>query len=449
MDIILIRHGLAQDRGGPLPDRDRELVPRGIRKTKEAVDVLRRRLKKGRPVILLSSPAARALQTAEVVARELGRKGIDGVHECIYTGDTDALLQVLEAQPQDSSVLVVGHEPDLSRWAHLFSGADLRLRKSGMAGFSSKHGGPLAARLRWRHRAPLSKPASGNKELGAGFTVSTFQNIMIHRVLAILEARQDFLARPDRARTVHQLRIALRQARSLLSFMRPALEGPALESAQDSLRRVARSLSRLRELDVFRRQWRDHRRQHPDIAADRALDDALKQERSEELAAALPLIQAQETEDALRAVLQWVDRWDLDLGRETSLLPAARKRLKRWHKAIRKGTDALDVQDLPRTHALRLRIKKARYAQECIPPLQAIGGPDPEHLKELQEVLGDICDTHAHQDLLEELGRTHPVPREDPAVALFIRQLADKRAKLSGKVTGDDQSTSDGVENPS
>ena len=46
-------------------------------------------------------------------------------------------------------------------------------------------------------------------------------------------------------------------------------------------------------VDVFskkfqpeRQQSTYHRRQHPDIAADRALDDALKQERSEELATA-------------------------------------------------------------------------------------------------------------------------------------------------------------------
>ncbi len=450
MNIILIRHGLAQEHSAATPDTDRQLVSRGVKRTRKAALVLKDRLKAGRPVVLLSSPAARTVQTAEVIAKTLGLGGIDGIHACIYTGNTEELLRVLAVQPWRSTVLVVGHEPDLSRWALLFGGKALRFKKSGMAGLSVRKAGLPHARLRWTHRVQragqskertLGEPEPADVGSKVLFTVGSFQRIMQERVQAIAEARQSFLEQPESDRTVHQLRVTVRQARSLLSFMRPALEGRALRKSQDSLRRMARSLSRIRELDVFEGQWRDLCEQQAGQESCHQLDHAISQERQKELDVALPSIQTPNAEEALLAVLHWVGGWNQKWGQDTSLAKLARKRLEAWHTDIRKGLDTLDVQNLPRTHALRLRIKKTRYAQESIPLLQGRPGPNPEQLKELQDDLGEICDAHAHQDLLAELTSRYPIPQDNPLIAQFFQHLETIREKHTTKVQADTAAT--------
>jgi phosphohistidine phosphatase len=121
MNILLIRHGKAEDRSilslSAKKDAARALTETGRRDMRKAAKGLR----KFSPDIdlLASSPLIRARETAEVVARVFGVKDI--VEQSLLApGESGAALcEWLREQPPAATVALVGHEPDLSRLAGL------------------------------------------------------------------------------------------------------------------------------------------------------------------------------------------------------------------------------------------------------------------------------------------------------------------------------------------
>jgi phosphohistidine phosphatase len=121
--IWLLRHGDAEDQG---PDDDaRRLTPRGEQEARAAAGAL---------VALevqvdacLSSPKVRAFDTARAVCTELG-VAVEEI-EALRGGDFDP--EELAAGHGD--VLLVGHEPDLSRAIQAATGARVELKKGGLA----------------------------------------------------------------------------------------------------------------------------------------------------------------------------------------------------------------------------------------------------------------------------------------------------------------------------
>lgn len=121
MLLYLMRHGPAGERGDPAypDDTQRPLTDEGRRKTRLAARGLRRM---GIAVdVVLTSPLVRARQTAEIAATEL-RLPISLLRESrnlepgAAAGD---LFSELAAENVAGSVLLVGHEPDLSRLTSL------------------------------------------------------------------------------------------------------------------------------------------------------------------------------------------------------------------------------------------------------------------------------------------------------------------------------------------
>lgn len=113
--LYLLRHAKSswkdpglQDYDRPLNGRGREAAPvvgRLIRKTKLRVD------------LLLSSPAARARQTAALVQESAGLSAELLYDERIYEADAVALLEVVtQATESADALMLVGHNPGLEAW---------------------------------------------------------------------------------------------------------------------------------------------------------------------------------------------------------------------------------------------------------------------------------------------------------------------------------------------
>ena len=114
MLLYLFRHGVAMDPAEPdcPPDALRPLTREGIEKTRLAARGLRKLGVK--PDLIVSSPLVRAVETAEIAARELG-----GAKERILRtpflepeADPAALLKEL-ARWKKEAVLCAGHAPHL------------------------------------------------------------------------------------------------------------------------------------------------------------------------------------------------------------------------------------------------------------------------------------------------------------------------------------------------
>lgn len=112
MQLILFRHGIAEEQSPDGRDESRALTPAGVKKTRRAANGLARILP--RPDLILTSPRVRALQTALILGQVLDRKP-QPLPE-LGEGPAQALLRKLGAR-HESLIVLVGHEPTLSRLA--------------------------------------------------------------------------------------------------------------------------------------------------------------------------------------------------------------------------------------------------------------------------------------------------------------------------------------------
>ena len=123
--IWLLRHGDAQDGS---PDAERPLTDKGRDQSRAAGAALRAL---GVEIdACLTSPKMRAADTARIACAELG--DIEPQLEPKLAGgpfDADALAAGL-----GDDVLLVGHDPDFSSAVHSLTGAQVRMKKGGVAG---------------------------------------------------------------------------------------------------------------------------------------------------------------------------------------------------------------------------------------------------------------------------------------------------------------------------
>jgi phosphohistidine phosphatase len=143
--IYLLRHGDAEDGSGD--DAARRLTSKGERQAEAA----------GRALTMLgaeidaclTSPKVRAAETARLACEALGIEPETASE--LRGGAFDAL----ELSAGRGNVLLVGHEPDFSREVARLTGANVKLRKGGLA---IVDGGALVALLRRRDLAAIVAP---------------------------------------------------------------------------------------------------------------------------------------------------------------------------------------------------------------------------------------------------------------------------------------------------
>jgi len=142
MNLFILRHGCAADPGDAglpkdLPDADRPLTAKGKQKLWRMTEAMQ--LLEVRPEVVISSPLLRALQTAQIVTEALElRKKLVLTDHLAPGGNPNALLEQINAlEPRAKNILLVGHEPYLSKLIALLAtgntGARLELKKGGLA----------------------------------------------------------------------------------------------------------------------------------------------------------------------------------------------------------------------------------------------------------------------------------------------------------------------------
>jgi phosphohistidine phosphatase len=122
--LWLLRHGDAEDGS---PDSERVLTEKGREQARAVGAAL-----KALGVVLdacLTSPKARAVETARLACEPLGAE--PQLEPKLAGGPFDA--EALAAGLGDE-VLLVGHDPDFSMAIHSLTGAQVRMKKGGLAG---------------------------------------------------------------------------------------------------------------------------------------------------------------------------------------------------------------------------------------------------------------------------------------------------------------------------
>lgn len=142
MDLYIIRHAIAVDRGTPEYENDsqRPLTDKGKKKMLQ--------IAKGLHTLgvdfdlILSSPYVRARETAEILADVFKTKADVAFSEnLIPMGDPDLLISEIIEKYSVNSIALVGHEPHLSSLISLLvsdnASLDMTLKKGGVCRLSA------------------------------------------------------------------------------------------------------------------------------------------------------------------------------------------------------------------------------------------------------------------------------------------------------------------------
>ena len=139
MEIYILRHGIAVDREARKykDDSQRPLTKEGEEKTRQiAQAMLAMELQFD---LILTSPFVRARQTAQIVAEELGEEITLTDFLTPGANALELIAEINDERPQ--RLLLVGHEPDLSRLVSVLitggSDANIELKKGGLCKLSS------------------------------------------------------------------------------------------------------------------------------------------------------------------------------------------------------------------------------------------------------------------------------------------------------------------------
>lgn len=159
MKLILVRHGTAIEREEAvkmkIDDSQRPLIEKGRERTRRLAKFLKETC--GDIEVLVTSPLLRAVQTAEILNGVIRSTKVCEASELVPEAPPQAFARWIQnAVPQGTSLMVVGHEPQLSVFASwCLAGQSMGfidLKKSGAICLEVEtfdHIGPGGAELKW------------------------------------------------------------------------------------------------------------------------------------------------------------------------------------------------------------------------------------------------------------------------------------------------------------
>ena len=267
------------------------------------------------------------------------------------------------------------------------------------------------------------------------------KHILGHLIDVIL-AHASVAERMDAAspEAVHQMRVAVRRARSALSIFRVAMPDGTLAAIGGSLRALGGQLGPTRDWDVFVDETA------PTIQLAVPDDERLRRliaaagRRRREYQKALAGYLSSPAFRSLGIELAWFSAatfWhppeassDAGTNQPSALVAFADDVLRqRWKKLVSSGK-RIEELDIPSLHGVRLRAKRTRYAAEMFTSLHRgkVAHRFIRRLSVLQQRLGVLNDGAVATHLLAELGG--PGGRHAYATGLVVGFLAARAAKM-------------------
>ncbi len=127
MEIYIVRHGDALEGE---PDELRELSEKGKKQAKKVGKILKNL--DAEISEIFSSPLTRAIQTAEIIAKEINFNGEIKITELLNpSSNPDEILNELMVMKKDK-ILLVGHQPFLGNFIINFGNFEVEMKKGSL-----------------------------------------------------------------------------------------------------------------------------------------------------------------------------------------------------------------------------------------------------------------------------------------------------------------------------
>lgn len=212
------------------------------------------------------------------------------------------------------------------------------------------------------------------------------------------------------AEGIHQMRVAVRRLRAILSAFAPMLPDEQRRRVSQELRWFADALGEARNLDVFVTDLIAPARAGLPFASEfERLARAAERRRRAAHAGVVKAITSTHYTEALLGLMRWLDGGDWHLAADEALhepievlAPAL---LDRCRAKVAKRAQDFSKQSAKKRHRLRIALKKLRYAAELFAPLYESGRSKQfiHRLKKLQDDLGAANDVRVGRDIVESL----------------------------------------------
>lgn len=240
---------------------------------------------------------------------------------------------------------------------------------------------------------------------------------------------------------VHQARVATRRMRSALRLFRDAIPERTATSLAEELKWLGGKFGTVRDLDVFLLNLTRFKPQIKRFPAKRkkAFDDWIEKHRRAPLKSLQEALQSSRYKTLERRFTQFLERpiparprapLALKPVREVAPLVITEK----FEAAIQQGQKVLAKPKLKQFHALRIQMKKLRYALEFMAPAyEGALTPFIERTVEIQDCLGELQDTVFTGGFIEFLLDDWKGKLVDPDLLFILGEIYQLQTQTAGK----------------
>ena len=229
-----------------------------------------------------------------------------------------------------------------------------------------------------------------------GQTVTQVEAVLFEAAVIVKIRRKDLLKWPDDIEALHQYRISIRVARSLVKFLKPYLEREWCRELLDTLKMLQDPTSRMRELDVL----------VPTLDEGSEVRALCERAQRDTRAAFIAGLKADESKQAHELVQQGLRSpvWRRRARRGGIDADELAGRIEAQRRLCEDMLSTVDFGDQEAVHDLRKRAKALRYvSREMDAFLPEDAGQVSGRMREVQDKLGEWCDARVNAALLLEI----------------------------------------------
>ena len=290
---------------------------------------------------------------------------------------------------------------------------------------------------------PLRTASASRVRLTASMTAADAVRSMIRGQYQVVRGNEEGVLDDTDTEFLHDLRVAVRRARSFLGQLRDVFAPEPAARLRKSLSWLGKSTNALRDLDVYLQQQADYQRMLTGPLAE-DIAPVFEFAAREREAAHRALVDVMGSGDYDGAVRRWrscvEDETGLGVGprgSEPVLSLAGARVVKKCRAVLEQGYRLQDKTDAAAFHSLRIECKQLRYLMEILADLMPEARSVVQRLKKLQDALGWIQDLTVHEARTQDFAQAMSVAgdgRALPAVEVLVSRMRVERELACAKV---------------